>query len=319
MKSLKTIPFVLFFVSCTTAPTTLEEVTTAISSDETRSILYTLASDEMKGRDSKNGGYELAANYVTEYFEKHQIKPFYPAYRDSLQTDSIWSYNLVGSIGEYKAGRKTILIGAHLDHIGIRENDTLDTIYNGANDNATGSTAVLQIARFLAYKQWDQNILVALFADEEKGLQGAKHLAERMKQESVELSYMINFEMLGATLTTGENQVYMTGYHLSNMPEVMNQYAPNFVQFLPEAQQYNLFKRSDNYSFYQAFNVPAQTLSTFDFKNYDYYHKAGDQADKLDVENMNSVIRTSAFALAKMLENDNRVSLLEETQLRTAE
>ena len=140
-----------------------------------------------------------------------------------------------------------------------------------------------------------------------------------MKQESLELSYMINFEMLGATLTTGENQVYMTGYQLSNMPEVMNQYAPNFVQFLPEAQQYNLFKRSDNYSFYQAFNVPAQTLSTFDFKNYDYYHKAGDQADKLDVENMNSVIRTSAFALAKMLENDNRVSLLEETQLRTAE
>jgi Zn-dependent M28 family amino/carboxypeptidase len=208
--------------------------------------------------------------------------------------------------------KPTILIGAHLDHIGVNEENEEDPIFNGANDNATGSTAVLQIAKFLATKEWNQNVLVSLFADEEKGLRGAAHLAEQLKQEGVNLSYMVNFEMLGATLTTGENQVYMTGYNLSDMPEKMNAYAPEFVQFLPEAKQYNLFRRSDNYSFYKIHNIPAQTLSTFDFKNYDYYHKAGDEAEKLDVSNMNQVIITSAYVLAKMFEDEVSLNLISE-------
>ena len=252
----------------------------------------------------------MAAGFVTKFLDENKIKPFYPEYRDSLQTKEVWSYKLVGQIGDFDFEKPTILIGAHLDHIGINEENQEDPIFNGANDNASGSTAVLQIAKFLATKKWNQNILVALFADEEKGLQGAAHLAERLKQEGVNLSYMVNFEMLGATLTTGENQVYMTGYNLSNMPQKMNVYAPEFVQFLPEAKQYNLFKRSDNYSFYKIHNIPAQTLSTFDFKNYDYYHKAGDEAEKLDITNMNQVISTSTYVLAKMLEEEVSINLL---------
>jgi Zn-dependent M28 family amino/carboxypeptidase len=224
----------------------------------------------------------------------------------------VWSYNLVGRVGSFDNEKPTILIGAHLDHIGVNEENEEDPIFNGANDNATGSTAVLQIAKFLATKEWNQNVLVSLFADEEKGLRGAAHLAEQLKQEGVNLSYMVNFEMLGATLTTGENQVYMTGYNLSDMPEKMNAYAPEFVQFLPEAKQYNLFRRSDNYSFYKIHNIPAQTLSTFDFKNYDYYHKAGDEAEKLDVSNMNQVIITSAYVLAKMFEDEVSLNLISE-------
>ena len=105
------------------------------------------------------------------------------------------SYNIVGQIGGFDAKRKTILIGAHLDHVGIKQTDG-DSIFNGANDNAVGSTAVMQIARFLAKHEWKQNIIVPLFTDEEKGLKGAYHLAERMKKEGVNLSYMVNFEMI---------------------------------------------------------------------------------------------------------------------------
>ena len=264
----------------------------------------------MKGRESASGGYQIAADFVTNFFEENGIEPFYPAYQDSLQTKEVWSYNLVGSLGKFDQNKPTILIGAHLDHIGVKNENEEDPIFNGANDNASGSTAVLQIAKFLATQKRKQNVLVALFADEEKGLKGAAHLAQRLKKEGVSLAYMVNFEMLGATLTSGENQVYMTGYNLSDMPEKMNVYAPEFVQFLPEAKQYNLFRRSDNYSFYQIHNIPAQTLSTFDFKNYDYYHKAGDEAEKLDVANMNEVISTSAYVLAKMLEDEVNVSLL---------
>jgi len=312
MKALKLFFVVTILSSCATKTTTLDEVQKFIQLEETRDILFTLASDEMKGRETASGGYQLAANFVTNFFEENGIEPFYPAYKDSLQTKEVWSYNLVGRIGSFDNEKPTILIGAHLDHIGVNEENQEDPIFNGANDNATGSTAVLQIAEFLATKQWNQNILVALFADEEKGLRGAAHLAERLKEEGVSLAYMVNFEMLGATLTTGENQVYMTGYNLSDMPQIMNAYAPEFVQFLPEAKQYNLFRRSDNYSFYQIHNIPAQTLSTFDFKNYDFYHKAGDEAEKLDVANMNRVISTSAYVLAKMLEDEVSINLISE-------
>ena len=310
MKNIQILILTLFITSCATKPLSLEEVQESITATETEQILYTLASDEMKGRESASGGYQMAADFVTDFFEENGIEPFYPAYKDSLQTKEVWSYNLVGSLDKFEQNKPTILIGAHLDHIGVTNENEEDPIFNGANDNASGSTAVLQIAKFLAIKEWNQNVLVALFADEEKGLRGAAHLAERLKEEGISLAYMVNFEMLGATLTTGENQVYMTGYNLSDMPEKMNAYAPEFVQFLPEAKQYNLFRRSDNYSFYQIHNIPAQTLSTFDFKNYDYYHKAGDEAEKLDVVNMNKVISTSAYVLAKMLEDEVSVSLL---------
>jgi leucyl aminopeptidase len=312
MKLFRLLLAFVILSSCSTKTTTLDEVQKFIKVEETRDILFTLASDEMKGRESSNGGYQLAASFVTNFFEKNGIEPFYPAYKDSLQTKEVWSYNLVGRVGSFDNEKPTILIGAHLDHIGVNEENQEDPIFNGANDNATGSTAVLQIAEFLATKEWNQNIIVALFADEEKGLRGAAHLAERLKEEGVSLTYMVNFEMLGATLTTGENQVYMTGFNLSDMPEKMNTYAPEFVQFLPEAKQYNLFRRSDNYSFYKIHNIPAQTLSTFDFKNYDFYHKAGDEAEKLDVANMNKVISTSAYVLAKMLEDEVSINLISE-------
>jgi len=312
MKLVRLLLPIIILSSCSTKTITLKEVQEFIKVEETRDILFTIASDEMKGRESSNGGYQMAADFVTNFFEENGIEPFYPAYKDSLQTKEVWSYNLVGRVGSFDNEKPTILIGAHLDHIGVNEENHEDPIFNGANDNASGSTAVLQIAEFLATKEWNQNIIVALFADEEKGLRGAAHLAERLKQEGVLLAYMVNFEMLGATLTTGENQVYMTGYNLSDMPEKMNTYAPEFVQFLPEAKQYNLFRRSDNYSFYKIHNIPAQTLSTFDFKNYDYYHMAGDESERLDVTNMNQAIRTSTYVLAKMLEDEVSINLISE-------
>ena len=58
-----------------------------------------------------------------------------------------------------------------------------------------------------------------------------------------------------------------------------------------------------------AFNVPAQTLSTFDFKNYDFYHKASDEAEKMEVDNMNQIIGTAAYILAEMLRKDTVIEM----------
>ena len=309
MKNYLTFFIGSLLVSCsTTTNFDPQTVSKQITAEETKTIIFTLADDKMKGRDSKSGGYYDAAEFAVNYFKEHNVNPFYPKYRDSLLTYGLLSYNIVGQIGDFDPTRKTVMIGAHLDHLGIR-GSTGDNIYNGANDNATGSTAVLQISRFLAQYKWDKNILVALFADEERGLKGAEHLAKRLEEENINLSYMVNFEMIGKTLTTGENQVYMTGYERSNMADVMNSFSPNFVQFLPEAKDFNLFRRSDNYPIFKTLDIPAQTLSSFDFKNYDFYHKAEDEAEKMDIENMNRIIGTSAYTIAKMLQSEVEIKM----------
>lgn len=303
--------FLLIINSCSnTFVFDQHEIRQQITLEETQFIIETLTSDEMKGRDSNSGGYFKAADFVINYFMKNNIVPFYTNYQDSLITQKVLSYNVVGQIGDYNPKRKTVLIGAHLDHLGVKEIEG-DSIFNGANDNAAGSTAVMQIASFLAQHNWKQNLIIALFADEEKGLKGAYHLAERMKKEGVDLAYMINFEMIGTTLTSGENQVYLTGYKKSNMADEMNKVSSGFVQFLPKAKELNLFKRSDNYAFYEAFNVPAHTLSSFDFKNFDFYHKAGDEADKLNLKNMNQIIGTSAFTIANLLQKEAKLISLQ--------
>ena len=286
------------------AKLTLEHTRQQISIAETKSVLYTLAADSMMGRDSKSGGYAKAASFAASYFKKYQIKPFYPAYRDTLTTNGYITYNLVGQLGNYNSNQKTILIGAHLDHIGV-SGAASDSIFNGANDNASGATAVLQIGRFLVQRQWNQNVLLALFADEEKGLLGAYHLAKRFKKEGVSVDYMINFEMIGSKLTSsGSNQVFITGFNHSNLAETINNFTPNFVNFSPQAQKFNLFQRSDNFAFSQVLGSVAQTLSTFDFKNYDYYHKVEDHPEKLDIDNMNKIIGTAAYAITKILDNE---------------
>ena len=115
--------------------------------------------------------------------------------------------------------------------------------------------------------------------------------------------------MIGTVLTSGENQVYVTGYKMSSMADEMNRVSPNFVQFLPEAKELNLFRRSDNYAFFKAFNIPAQTLSSFDFKNFDFYHKPGDEPERLAIENMNKIIGSSAYTIARLLEKNTSITL----------
>jgi len=319
MNKVLSLLFVFFIIGCkNSSSTNVESITLKttqqqISLSETEHILYTLAADSMKGRDTKSGGYFKAAEFVSSYFKTHNVNPFYPDYRDSFVLDSLVSFNLVGQIGEFDPEKNTILIGAHLDHIGIKHNEN-DSIFNGANDNAAGATAVLQLSRFLASYTWDQNILLALFAEEEKGLKGSHHLAQRFIDENISLDYMVNFEMIGTKLTTGPNQVYLTGFNQSNMADEMNAIAPNFVQFLPEAKELNLFRRSDNYAFFLKMNIPAQTLSTFDFKNFDFYHKAGDEASKLDLENLNQIISTAAYTISQLIHQKTAIQLYPENQ-----
>ena len=298
----------LLFSSCFGENNLLREIKSQIKISDTKNIISILSSDSLKGRDNKNKGYFKAADYVINYFKRNNINALYYGFKDVFYSDSIETYNIVGTVGEFLNERKTILIGAHLDHIGINENST-DSIYNGANDNASGCVSVLQIGSFLSQFKWDYNIVLALFAEEEKGLRGSYNLANRMKQEKVDLEYVINFEMIGKEMNIGTNKVYLTGYQTSNLAQEINNFIPGFVTFFSKSKEFNLFQRSDNYPFYKILNIPSQTLSSFDFENYKYYHHVDDEVNNLNIENLNKIIVSSTFFITNFLNEKTKITL----------
>ncbi|RIV46759.1 M28 family metallopeptidase [Flagellimonas pelagia] len=249
-----------------------------------------LASNDMKGRDAGTEGIELAATYIENYLKSYGVKPYFQTYRDTLSNFTKPAYNIVGIVEGNDPSLKNefIVIGAHYDHIGIIKMENGDAIANGANDNASGTTTVLEFARYFGtHKTNKRSLIFALFSAEEKGLLGSKHLAKELKEQGLNLYTMLNFEMTGVPMKDKEYLMYLTGYEMSNLAEVSNAYAKEkLVGFLPTAKEYSLFKRSDNYAFHLELGVPSHTFSTFDFTNFNDYHKVGDEADKMDFEHM---------------------------------
>ena len=267
------------------------------TADKIEVLIGYLASDDLQGRDSGSEGIEKAAEFIEDYLKAAGIKPYYKSYRDTLSNYKPTSFNVVGVLegNDPVLKEEYILIGAHYDHIGFISPVQGDTIANGANDNASGSTVVMEIARYFArHKNNKRSLIFAWFSAEERGLLGSKHLAKRMKEEELNLYAMLNYEMVGVPMESKGYVMYVTGYGLSNVAEVANAYAgDNLLGFLPTAKTYGLFSRSDNYPFAKEFGVPSHTFCTFDFTNFEYYHQPGDEVKVLDLEHMAKVVNKS--------------------------
>lgn len=265
----------------------------SVSEADVAEILQYLSSDELEGRNTGTVGIEKAAVYIENILRENGIEPFLETYRDSFEIKGLTGYNLIGikegSDPELK--EEFVMIGAHYDHIGYGKPVEQDSIANGANDNASGTTAVLALAKHLSQVDTKRSILFSFFSAEEMGLVGARHLSNRLKEENLDLYVLFNIEMIGVPMTGKDYDVYLTGYQLSNLAQKFNEYTKEeVIGFLPQAQEYQLFRRSDNYPFYQDFNIPAQSISTFDFTNYDYYHHVSDEFQYMDTAHMTALI-----------------------------
>ncbi len=280
-----------------------------MSANEIKSMVGFLAADNVEGRDTGSHGIEQAALYIEKKLLSYDVTPYFSTYRDSFKINDLEAYNIVGYLEGIDSilKKEVVLIGAHYDHIGFRARPvTNDTIANGANDNASGTATVLAMAKYFgATKNNKRSIIFALFTAEELGLRGSRHLAERLSTEKLNLYTMINFEMMGVPFLDRDYQVFATGHDLSNMAEVLNKYAGNkLVGKSEEAAKFNLFKRSDNYAFYEQFNIAAQTISSCDLTNFDFYHHVDDESDKLDYEHMASVVNKFLPTLERVINSE---------------
>jgi Zn-dependent M28 family amino/carboxypeptidase len=316
MKSIRNIVGIcvlsLLIFSCKTKEVVIE-------SNEVGAIVSYLASDELMGRNTGSDGIEKAAVYIENYFKDLGIQPYFETYRDNFTARGENAYNVIGYLEgtDPKLKDEFVIIGAHYDHIGYGEEVEGDKIANGANDNAAGVGTVLTMAKYFAKtKNNKRSILFTLFSAEEKGLLGSKYLAKTLKEQNLNLYLMLNFEMVGVPLVDRNYTAYVTGYKKSNLAAKMNEYAGKKITgFLPQAGKFRLFMRSDNYPFFQEFKVPSQTFSTFDFTNFNHYHKVGDEADIMNFDHMANFVNTYLPAVAKAINAETQeIKLNPETE-----
>lgn len=268
-----------------------------------------LASDELKGRNTGSEGIEKAAIYLSERFSDMGVPPYGKTYMDHFEVQGKKAFNVVGLIvgSDKKMMKEVVVIGAHYDHIGMLQAVAGDSIANGANDNATGTAAVLAIVENFRKLDFNKRTVVfALFSAEEKGLLGSKNLAKRMKREGMNVVAMINFEMIGTPMNDHPYIAYLTGYDGSNMAAVFNKENKELIVTgkLEQAVKYNLFMRSDNHPFFEEFNVPSQTFSSFDFTNFDHYHKVGDDISQVNTQHMARVVDAVMPGVFKVVNGD---------------
>ena len=254
----------LLLFSCNTSKEVKQNTNSEIKADYLKKVVNYLASDELKGRDTGSEGIKKAADFIIEEFKAIGVSPYFDglgvnSYLNPFEVknkngNTLNGYNVVGYLeGTDKTLKNEfIILGAHYDHIGEIAAVNGDVIANGANDNAVGSSAVLAMAKYFAEtKSNKRSILFVLFSAEEKGLLGSKHLSAQLKNKNLNLYAMINFEMIGVPMKNRSYKAYISGYELSNMADHINSVTKvETIGLLPKAKAFNLFKRSDNYPFY---------------------------------------------------------------------
>ena len=182
-----TICLLLVFCGSTFAQTQQERLTRHV---------YTLAGDSLRGRKAGSEDAAKAAAYIVKQFEEIGVQPYYEEgwYQPFVRSGNTYK-NVIGVIPGNDPVLKDeyIIIGAHYDHLGVRN----DQIYNGADDNASGTATVIEMARILKGQQKDlkRSIIIAAFDAEEIGLWGSNYLSEKLDLSKVKL--MMSVDMVG--------------------------------------------------------------------------------------------------------------------------
>lgn len=224
--------------------------------------------------------------------------------------------NVVGILPGKSKKNEYVIFSAHYDHLGIGKPVNGDSIYNGANDDAAGTTAVIMLANY--FKKLNNNertIVFAAFTAEEIGGFGSQYFSKQFNPDQVVA--MFNIEMIGTESKWGEASAYITGYEKSNMGQILqkNLEGTNFTFHPDPYPQQNLFYRSDNATLARL-GVPAHTISTSKMDNEPNYHKPSDEVQTLDMNNMAEIIKAIAISSKSIVSGADTPSRVDTSSLK---
>lgn len=223
--------------------------------------------------------------------------------------------NVVGKISG-KRSNEIVLFSAHYDHLGIRGTEG-DTIFNGANDDASGTTAVIALAKY--FKEMgtepERTIMFAAFTAEEGGGYGSTYFSQQLNPD--EIVAMFNIEMIGKPAVSGPNTAWITGFERSSFGELL-QKAVEGTEYEFYADPYpdqNLFYRSDNATLARL-GVPAHSISTTPIDVDKDYHQASDEVSTLDLAHMTNTIKAIAAAAGRMISGEDTPTRVDKATVR---
>ena len=224
--------------------------------------------------------------------------------------------NVVGVLPGKSRKDEYVVFSAHYDHIGVGRAVDGDSIYNGANDDAAGTTAVILLAKYFNKLQNNERTIVFVaFTAEEVGGNGSQYFSWQIEPEKV--MAMFNIEMIGTESKWGKNSAYITGYEKTDMGTILQKNLEGTgFNFYPDpytAQQ--LFYRSDNATLARL-GVPAHTISTSKMDSEPNYHKVSDEVETLDLENMAMIIKSIALSSKGIISGKETPSRVKVEELR---
>lgn len=201
------------------------------------------------------------------------------------------TWNAVGKItgSDPKLRDDVIVLSAHLDHLGMRPNAVGDDkIYNGADDDASGCVAVLELARYLATRKPKRTVYFAFFGSEEAGGHGSRHFVGNLAFPKEKIVANLQFEMIGRPDSKVKpDELWLTGFDRSDLGETLAARGAKLVAD-PHPDQ-NFFQRSDNYTLARQ-GIVAHTVSSFGL--HTDYHKVTDESRTIDFGYMTRAINS---------------------------
>ena len=228
--------------------------------------------------------------------------------------------NVLGILPGKSKKNEYVIFSGHYDHLGIASTDKqgnllTDSIYNGANDDAAGTTAVIMLAKyFKALHNNERTLIFVAFTAEEIGGFGAQYFSRQYHPEEVKA--MFNIEMIGTESKWGKNSAYITGYERTDMGKILqgNLEGTGFAFYPDPYPTQNLFFRSDNATLARL-GVPAHTISTSKMDSEPNYHKTSDEIGTLDMENMAMIIKSIALSSKGIISGKETPSRVDVSEL----
>jgi len=306
MKALFVVGLFLLTTSFLLAQTNIDDV---INLKEVERIEKTLSSDDMRGRKLFTRDIDRATDFIANEFKKLGLENLQPEtghasndtsnYRQKFTIGSGHSpqlTNVVGVLPGKTRKEEYVIFSAHYDHLGVGKPINGDSIYNGANDDASGVTAVIMLAKyFKALGNNERTLVFAAFTGEEMGGLGSQYFSKQFDANKV--IAMFNIEMIGTESKWGKNSAYITGYEKTDMGRILqkNLEGTGFTFYADPYPAESLFYRSDNATL-ALLGVPAHTISTSKMDSEPNYHKVSDQIETLDLDNMTMIVRSIALS-----------------------
>ncbi|MBF9252793.1 M20/M25/M40 family metallo-hydrolase [Pontibacter sp. 172403-2] len=232
--------------------------------------------------------------------------------------NNIVEQQLTNVAGRIKGKRQDeiVVFSGHYDHIGIGKPVANDSIANGADDDASGTTAVIMLAAYYKKQPKPERTLVFVaFTAEEIGGYGSRYFSEQLDPDNIVA--MFNIEMVGKPSKFGPNSAFLTGYEKSDMGQLLQKRLEGTAYSIhpdPYPEQ-NLFYRSDNATLARL-GVPAHTISSDEIDKDAFYHTVNDEFETLDMAHLTNMIKAIALASQGIVRGEDTPTRVDKTQVK---